>query len=381
MVEDILHIVAYILVLCRNPNIWTLEEVKMNKKKVCALTIILLLTISLIGCGEEPVKRKSKDKTVEKETQIASEEDNEEKPQKEGKKGFGNEKPDLENKICVEYDEEENCILVYDKPTEEILNADFSDFKFQLNDTVFSIWPGMTVKELMDQLPEYCQLKHSIDEVVSLDEHMVDNDGITEKWEYFVFGANDIYDQFFELRVANFGDEPCCVGDCIITLFDVNYDLTVANTMSGEDVVVGDYDSFTRYHFGNIIYLPKGIPMNDCLLANDNQYSEENLETTLVNLGLRRVSYEDLKKSYLKFELEEEGSFFFTDDSLSDVGKVVNIYMKNTFATSDMNDSLKKYYDFYGDIVSYFEIILTIEEEGYKGPFVCMQLSYSVVAN
>lgn len=213
------------------------------KRKFLVLGLVFTLSFtSLCGCGKDDDSDKHHESS---DTETSSQDGSYE--------GYSGEESDSE--ACDSDEDSDNALSDYVAPTQEILDADFTDFKFQIEDTVVTLKPGDTVEELMDQLSDDFYLNVS------------DEGDITTSWlvggeeqvvPHLMWSNGDRSFIAFILWVDNLSSDDCELGECIITSFH----------LEGSE-------------HGNT-YLAKGIPYD---VPGDDRLSYENIKDTLEEFG------------------------------------------------------------------------------------------------
>ena len=174
----------------------------------------------------------------------------------------------------------ENEVSTHCEPTEEILSADFTDFKFQVDDVVFQTKTQMTVEEFIGQFPEgeYVVSKYNTSDA-SFTEQPLDKlvkiDGIEG---YHI--QNKKYDNSYCVHITaeNKSDSVCELKDCMVTSIELN-----------------------RFYIGTI-YFAKGIPYyNDPSIHSDERFSYENIDDTFAGYGLETMD----ENTYLFSQADE----------------------------------------------------------------------------
>ena len=163
---------------------------------------------------------------------------------------------------------EENEVSTYSEPTEEILSADFTDFKFQVDDVVFQTKTQMTVEEFIGQFPEgeYVVSQYNTKDGSFSDQpldRLVKIDGMEG---YYI--QNKKYDKSYCVHITaeNKNDSVCELKDCMVTSIELN-----------------------RFYTGTI-YFAKGIPYyNDPSIHSDERFSYENIGDTFAGYGLETM--------------------------------------------------------------------------------------------
>ena len=163
----------------------------------------------------------------------------------------------------------ESEVSTYNEPTEEILSADFTDFKFQVDDVVFQTKTQMTVEEFIGQFPEgeYVVSQYNTKDGSFSDQpldRLVKIDGIEG---YYI--QNKKHDDSYCVYIAatNKSDSVCELKDCMVTSIELN-----------------------RFYPGSI-YFAKGIPLypRHANYNDDERFSYENISNTFTEYGLETM--------------------------------------------------------------------------------------------
>ena len=162
----------------------------------------------------------------------------------------------------------ESEVSTYNEPTEEILSADFTDFKFQVDDVVFQTKTQMTVEEFIGQFPEgeYVVAQYNTKDGSFSDQpldRLIKIDGLEG---YYI--QNKKYDNSYCVHITaeNKSDSVCELKDCTVTSIELN-----------------------KFYSGTI-YFAKGIPYyNDPSIHSDERFSYENIVDTFAGYGLETM--------------------------------------------------------------------------------------------
>ena len=164
------------------------------------------------------------------------------------------------------------------KPTKEIEEANFNDFKFQVDDVVFEARTA-TVEDFMKQFPsdkyylaQYNTSGGAYDEVAM--DRLQEVNGVGESFYIVnkeIYATDTFRNGTFGLCIVveNPNEAVTELKDCVVTNFELNRDY------------VGS------------IYAPKGIPLYDNeLIQSDERFSYENINETFAGYGLEIVDAE-----------------------------------------------------------------------------------------
>ena len=248
------------------------------KKRFLALGLVLTMSMtSLCGCGKDDDSDKHH-KGRDKETSSHDDSDSEDENDEFFKDSiFGKDNKDQSDDSDDDYDDADDEEDEEDddyssttgdiEPSQEILKADFTDFKFQIEDSVVTLKSGDTVEEFVNQLSDNFYLYDTYEGKVATS-RLVDG----EEYDYLTlfWDDGDRSSKVMYLDVRNMSDDDCELKDCIITDFEFN-----------------DYD-------GRNIYFAKGIPLST---PADDRFSYDNIKDTLEDLGVEE-SDDDLYYGY-----------------------------------------------------------------------------------
>lgn len=254
------------------------------KKRLLSMGLVLTMALtSIVGCGKDDDSHKKHHKDRDEET--SSDDDRDEDDEKEdlfSDSIFGKDKED-ESDYSDEDDEYESDDYDYDdeeddddydyygtsyssaSPTKEIMNAGFDDFKFQVDETVFTVKPGDTFEDFFDQFPDDYVLKGGTYTKEEVDTSRLINSGATETVYVCYESINNSHAVM--LSVTNPYDETCELGDCVIIEFELS-----------------------EYYEG-VIYLPRGIVLNDDdAIASDDRFNYDNILDSLKSYGVEEYN-------------------------------------------------------------------------------------------
>ena len=168
-----------------------------------------------------------------------------------------------------------NEVSTYCEPTEEIMAADFTDFKFQLDNTVFQIKGQTTVEELLNQFPsdEYVltvyetstgeykeQATNKLVEAGGVENYFIVNKKFADSKDIHAGATWGI-----EIAAKNKSDSVSDLKDCIINGFEFN--------------VV----------YAGTTYFAKGIPAFGDAIQSDERFSYDNISETFAGYGFETI--------------------------------------------------------------------------------------------
>lgn len=202
---------------------------------------------------------------------------------------------------------EEKVELQYAEPTQEILDANFEDFKFQVDTKVFHFDYDMNVEEFVNQFSD-------TDIVFKMDDSELNLDRLVSG-EKFSSEKIDAY----------LNDEKC------FTVSGHNYDLQ-GNTVSLRECPVTQL-SFEQ-NFSGAIYFAKGIPYNNTELLQQNEnLTFSNLADYLQSIGVEEST-----------GLQSEKTFYYTQNGgMEYIITPVALYALPTRDMNMMNDKQRRY--------------------------------------
>lgn len=169
---------------------------------------------------------------------------------------------DTKESKTKEEEKKDNGPLKYEA-SDEIINASFTDFKFQIDDTVITVNYGGKVSDFLSQFDENTykytdgwRNDISTDELIPPGKYgmiYVFNKNQPKTYGEMGFESNEVLTINFE----NNGEETCEVGDCTLSGF----------CLSDE--------------YNGSIYVAKGIPIDYEALAADERFTYDNIEAYL----------------------------------------------------------------------------------------------------
>ncbi len=228
------------------------------KKKSLLLLMTALLCFQLTACGDEG-------ETEEKESKVKTEES------KEVEESKDSESENEETKDAQETDATEKTVEevveeapAYYLPKQEIIDAEFLDFKFQVDDDIIE-WPvNMTLGEYMETLPEYYHITDGKKDITP-DRLIEPGEGMSV---YFT-SHEKASDAGFYAVVRNFTEQTTSIKDCPVV-----------------------YLSLVAVYEGDV-YLAKGVPANMSVnrenplkLSEDERFTFANVRATMESFGI-----------------------------------------------------------------------------------------------
>lgn len=241
------------------------------KRKIVCFAIILMLGISVLACGRS------------QEDIIADNLQNEYDIDKEEAEEFASEIFKKQNDINSSessVNNEENSVneveeVIYAEPTQEILDADFEDFKVQIDSKVYRFDYDMTTQDFIAQFDEN-------------DFKFIDSD-TSEPINMDKLISPDLNLAGFINMKAYYKDELCFFASFL------NCDME-RKTITLKECFFRAIDF--SYQFSGAIYFAKGIPYNNVAMLDENEnFTFNNLRSYFESIGLTESLYEEIGKT------------------------------------------------------------------------------------
>lgn len=237
------------------------KEIRYMRKKIISIGIIAVMSLmTFVGCG------KSEEEKTAEQLGISTEEY---KDMNEAVTEYLEDESEAfeEHLKEAKQSETEEAQLPKYEAKEEIVNADFRDFKFQLDDTIFVVTLGETLENFMSQFDEdkysWCDSDHK---EINLNK-LVTNQDYYE--DVYLVNKNDSQKFILGINVRNEGIETCELSQAVLYSFNLS-----------------------KKYKGSI-YFPKGIPYDIELLQSDSNFSYENIAAYLDSFGFESDNQTD----------------------------------------------------------------------------------------
>lgn len=188
------------------------------KKKSLLLLMTALLCFQLTACGDEgeTEEKESKVKTEESKEVTESKDSESENEETKDAQEIDSAEETVEE-VVEEAEEELDPMLVHYEPMQEILDADFTDFKFQVDDTVYTLAYGMTFEELLQQVPDRYQI-YDANKSYQIDENRLLEP--SKGFSVSFLNSEKEDDLAFWVEVVNETEETIAIKDCVVMGMD-----------------------------------------------------------------------------------------------------------------------------------------------------------------
>lgn len=221
------------------------------KKKIVSL-LLVAFALTFAGCSSNDEKENKKD-TVNQESEVESEEEimnnNEEAKEAIEESIADSEAMETEEEIV-----EETKVI---EPCQEILDAEFSDLIFQIDDFVIKFDPYESVEDFVKHIPEGYSIDVETNMLVS------DHDQQTAK---VYKGDVETGEYVFAFSATNFSDGTVDFGDLKMRSLGFNQ------------------------NYSGSIFIAKGISiLNSYDYSQDERFSYENIEQTIQDWGAVKI--------------------------------------------------------------------------------------------
>lgn len=238
------------------------------KKKFLLFALAAMMCLNFTACGSETEEEEKETKT-KKESVQEEEKESEETEESSEAEAVSEVSEETSEEVVETPEEVIDPMYVHYEPMQEILDADFTDFKFQVDDTIYTVVHNMSFAEFLLQVPERYQMYDQKKNI------QIDENRLLEPDKGFVVA-------FYNTEKGD---------DCAFSVYVVN---ETESTISIKDATVW-YMQFPFTYEGDC-YAPKGIVLNKSRysqnpvkISEDERFTFSTMKDTLASWGIPEI--------------------------------------------------------------------------------------------